>query len=310
MENNHQKIRKLVREIIKESFQKTGLTTLYHGSHENSNKFLKQKLIYLSTEKSFAKDYGINLFSVKVNLGKIFDSTNLKDIEKLYQSGFKLTDPYLDSDLDNLVYNFKKEEYPTAKSFINSPYSISDSWNAIESTEGVIGWIFKNGYDSILITEGGTENYLIQNINVDSFENISLLKEEVKEKSITDNIEIITGEEFLKRYVDLPEKMLTKVLFNYEGEIGNLSMGESLGKGEYFCATKDCVFHYENDDYFGGYSHAELNKNAKIGILKNPYSVDKNFFSEISNYVDALYSPNENEYGYLGLVVYNPKILS
>ena len=57
MENNHQKIRKLVREIIKESFQKTGLTTLYHGSHENSNKFLKQKLIYQMKLKIILRRY-------------------------------------------------------------------------------------------------------------------------------------------------------------------------------------------------------------------------------------------------------------
>lgn len=62
------------------------------------------------------------------------------------------------------------EQYATAEAFINSPYSASDTWNAIESTNRVCDWILNNGYDSILITEGGIINYFFKKYRIVSWE--------------------------------------------------------------------------------------------------------------------------------------------
>lgn len=68
-------------------------------------------------------------------------------------------------EMDDIGYNFNKDEFKTAKAFINSPTN-NNTWNAIESTEGVIEWIFNNGFDSILITEDGVENYICKKQNI------------------------------------------------------------------------------------------------------------------------------------------------
>lgn len=139
----------------------------------------------------------------------------------------------------------------------------------------------------------------IKNIILETIENFAQFPQ----------VNIISGAEFKRKYVDLEDKILVKAIFDY-GEDEGLSMGNLLGDGEYWCATKGCIFHYESDDYFADYIYAELKDDAKIAILEDPNSVNPDFFDKIKNQVDALYSPNEEEYGYLGLVVYNQNILS
>jgi hypothetical protein len=133
---------------------------LFHGT--SKNKFKREdNLIFLSEDSEFAKSYGEKVYIIQVDLGNIFDSLNIKHIKKLYKAGFKLTDPYI-SDWGEEVetYDYDNEEYPTAEDFIESTYS-NDTWNPIESTDGVIDWILSNNFDSILITESGINNYIV-----------------------------------------------------------------------------------------------------------------------------------------------------
>jgi hypothetical protein len=138
------------------------IVTFYHGTNEGINKFTDQDNIFITSDLDFVERFGVFIYSLKVDLGNIFDSTNINHIQKLYDVGFKIRDPYLDSDWDDMDYDFEKDEYPSAKSFINSPHTRKNSWNGIELTDGVIDWIFDNGYNSILLTEDYIKNYLIK----------------------------------------------------------------------------------------------------------------------------------------------------
>lgn len=151
-------LRKLIREVLSES---ENILTLYHGS--NDENFEKYDKIFLSTDMDFAKSYGNKLFEVLVDVGNVFDSTNIKYIRLLYDNGFKLTDPYIEKEEDDDIegYDFENNYYTTPKSFAMSKYN-STTWNPIEKTKGVIDWIFNNGFDSILITEDGVKNYLVK----------------------------------------------------------------------------------------------------------------------------------------------------
>ncbi|MCK9417740.1 hypothetical protein M0Q97_13940 [Candidatus Dojkabacteria bacterium] len=145
-------------------------TTLYHGTSDNKQEYIDDKdYIFLSISPRFAQDYGDKLLQVKVNIGKVFNSLSLSDIQLLYKNGFKLYDPNVDEEMDDIGYNFNKDEFKTAKAFINSPTN-NNTWDAIESTECVIEWIFNNGFDSILITEDDVENYICKKQNIKNIE--------------------------------------------------------------------------------------------------------------------------------------------
>ena len=159
-----------VRKIIRETIYKSSdnIRTLYHGtdySSDPSNMF-GDPPYFFSTSKQFAEDYGTYVYEADVNLGKVFDSTSLDEVKKIYDAGYKLTDPYMTSgdgvvNIKSEYYDYKNNYYPTAEHFINGAANIfKNTWEAIESTYGVIDWITSNGYDSILITEDGIVNYL------------------------------------------------------------------------------------------------------------------------------------------------------
>lgn len=150
-------------DFINENIKNTKV--LYHGTSDNKKEFSHDDIIFLSTDLNFAKNYGDTILNIEVNLGNIFNTLNLKDIQLLYKNGFKLYDPNVDEDWDDIGYNFDKDEFKTAKSFINSPTN-NNTWDAFESTEGVIDWIFNNGFDSILVTEDNIENYICKRNNI------------------------------------------------------------------------------------------------------------------------------------------------
>lgn len=142
---------------------------LFHGTADNKLEYQNDDYIFFSEDAEFSRGYGDKLFIAEVKLGKIFDSLNLKHIQILYNAGFRLTDSYLEDGDDVEGYDFEKEEYIAPKYFINSPES-SNSWNSIEGTEGVIPWIFKNGFDSILIYEESVPNFLTKRANIISMQ--------------------------------------------------------------------------------------------------------------------------------------------
>ena len=144
------------------------LTILYHGTSDDKD-VIDRDYIFLSTSPTFAKEYGDKILQVKVNVGRVFNTLLLSDVQLLYKNGFKLYDPNVDVDWDDIGYNFNKDEFKTAKAFVNSPTN-DNTWDAIESTEGVVDWIFNNGFDSILITEDGVENYICKKQNIKNIE--------------------------------------------------------------------------------------------------------------------------------------------
>ncbi len=136
---------------------------LYHGSEYELENTLEGEYIYLSTEKEFSENYGENVWEIRVNLGRVFDSTNIEDIEIIYENGFVLTDECIrnKSTADTYFYNLENDCYDTAENFIKGYEAGGNTWEAIEQTEGLIFWITID-HDSILIKEDGVTNYVIK----------------------------------------------------------------------------------------------------------------------------------------------------
>lgn len=160
-------MKKLMQPVLKKHIN--NVKTLYHGTDMNISKLHDtnlQDIIFLSTDIHFSSDYG-KVYKANVTLGKVFNSLYDKFIEEIYKEGFQLTDTWLNEEDDKEIveYDWENDCYPSAKPFIDSPYSGSDSWNVIESTDGLIRWILNN-YDSILITEGGSINYITRKTNI------------------------------------------------------------------------------------------------------------------------------------------------
>jgi hypothetical protein len=169
--NHHEeyKLRQIIREVLTQGTLQKPI--YYHGTNSTLEDTLKKDYVFISTSRLFSKNYGENVFELNANLGKIFYSYKLDDIKKIYSAGFFLTDPYLDQSDDNFEgYNYKLQRYDTPEDFIKVSDQTNNTWEPIEKTEGVVNWIFSNGYDSIAILEDGILNYLIP------LENIILIK--------------------------------------------------------------------------------------------------------------------------------------
>lgn len=154
---------------------KKNYKTLYRGTNlEIDDELIGKEIIFASEEEHFARNYGNNLYELEVDLGDVFDSTQRKYVEEAYKHGFKFVDDWLDrdEDEDNVEYDWENEEYPTIESYLNSPYSETNSFNVIESTPNLIDWILKK-YDSILITEESVVNYMFK---PDGIQNVKKIK--------------------------------------------------------------------------------------------------------------------------------------
>jgi hypothetical protein len=144
-----------LKNIISEELSKMDVNILYHGSPYPNN-FDNRGDVYdgtfFSTNKNEAKSYGKFLYKVQLKNGlKLFDTNNLNDVKILYNEFTVLYDYYFDEDDD--------------EHYIKSPnelYDHSDSWNAIENTDGVLDWMNGN-YDGVWIYEGGVRNLLLFN---------------------------------------------------------------------------------------------------------------------------------------------------
>ncbi len=144
-----------------EKFKSYKGTILYHGTNivhdiEESH--------FFSVDEKFACDYGHIIYKMELLTDNVFDSTIPENIHLLYKEGFYLSDDYItDSGADEEdypTYNFKLDRFDTADDFLNAPHSGSDTWEAMEHSYGVMGWIEGN-YDACLILEGGHVNYYV-----------------------------------------------------------------------------------------------------------------------------------------------------
>jgi len=144
---------------------KHNLKLLYRGT--NSVEEVPNRLTWYSEDKDFAEGFGDILVNKNVKLGKVFDSTNIKHVQKLIDSGLELYNEYDDT------------YFKTAKKASN----YADTWDFIENTDGAIDVIEGLGFDSIKILEGGSNvNYII-------------LYEKSTEPSIEDIINYATQQE-------------------------------------------------------------------------------------------------------------------
>ena len=139
------------------------IITLFHGSEtpqdfsfKKERNFLPDRIIFLSTSKFFSTGYGKYLYEVAIQPKKIFDSTSNYDMEKLIDE--MLLDEYYEPYEDKYYTDF--EDY-----IENNQYKYSDTWEGIEYIIKKYGInIFsEEGYDCLLITEGGETNYIIFN---------------------------------------------------------------------------------------------------------------------------------------------------
>jgi len=126
------------------------ILTLYRSTDYDEP--LSQKYIFLSESKDFASDYGKNLYQIKIQPKKIFNSLDESDMRKLFdllgEEG--LSDQYNDT----TYYSFEEmdEKYPMWS---------SDTWEMIEDEI-----YYVSDYDCALITEGGYENYVVFNSDI------------------------------------------------------------------------------------------------------------------------------------------------
>ena len=122
-------------------------SVLYHGSdtqHTFGGKGYLVEGTFFSEDIEVAKSHGKYVYEVVVKNIKIFDSIDKYDVEKLFNYFGKLYDSYEDGYID-----------------INTFMGSSDTWNAIENTDGVISWLIDQGYRGVRITEGGSESNIL-----------------------------------------------------------------------------------------------------------------------------------------------------
>ena len=110
--------------------------SLYHGT----NYGIEEGYYFFSTSKHFAENYGEIVYGVDIDLGKVFDSTNIKHIEELYRAGIRLQDDYIGE--DDYVDEFEKWGvrydrdynnlgYVTAQDFIKATDQFGNTWEPI-----------------------------------------------------------------------------------------------------------------------------------------------------------------------------------
>jgi hypothetical protein len=141
--------------------------TLYRAmdSYEFEQVMNKKDIgFFFSESEEFAKSYGDYMIKAELNTDNVFNSLDPRMIHKLYEEGFTLTDDYISMDGDEErypTYNFHDDEFSTAEAFLASEHAGSDTWEAIEHSQGVLAWIMGN-YDACIIVEGGVVNYYIE----------------------------------------------------------------------------------------------------------------------------------------------------
>lgn len=123
-----------------------GQHTLYHGS-ENWNFSQFKPNSFFSDSELFAEDYG-NTKQFLVAVNNPFNALTYDHITLLFTVITELVDPY------------DGEVFSCANAFFESNVIYGDNWEIFEQ-ENVLRAIKGLGFDSIMITEGGCNNYLI-----------------------------------------------------------------------------------------------------------------------------------------------------
>lgn len=114
---------------------------VYHG---DENKNIKHDLVFFSTDRNFASDYG-DVESYHLTINNPFHTCEKEHVERLLDLMGLLVDSY-----DNA-------EYQSYADLEASSLMYTDTWELFEPH---INRIKSLGYDGMILYEGGIENYL------------------------------------------------------------------------------------------------------------------------------------------------------
>jgi hypothetical protein len=146
------------------TFEQYTTPTLYHGSsveHDFTTNGYLGYYTFFSTSKHEASMYGKYLYKVLIESDlKLFDTSNIDDVNKLLEEYGELNDPYYEEDEDEYIIS-------SSEMFIN----LSDNWSIIE---GAIDYF--NDYDGIWIYEGGVRNLLLFSPLTEKLISVELIK--------------------------------------------------------------------------------------------------------------------------------------
>ena len=118
--------------------------TLYHGTNHTP---FQLNPIFLTIDKDFASDYGENIYEVVIEPKNIFDSFDPDNWKWLFSQlkGAPIEDSY--NQIEYYSFDEMEENYPDWE---------SDTWEMIEDNLFLL-----HDYDSVLISEGGTVNFIV-----------------------------------------------------------------------------------------------------------------------------------------------------
>ncbi len=161
--------------------------TVYRGSvHEEP--YTNNK-IFFSVSKDFAKDYGKYIYKAEIKPMKIFDSFNPEHWKLLFQWN---KDGVYDSYNDKTYYSFDEM-------IENNAAWDSDTWEIIEYH---INRIESEGYDCVLITEGGQVNFVIFDKNIIVKSELISNTNENKSDTISDKLENSNYKDKVKDFLE------------------------------------------------------------------------------------------------------------
>lgn len=153
---------------------------LYRGVPKESQKPTDNNYTFFAENKKFAKDYGKYIWKCTFKTLNLFISYKEESIVELYKKGFKLRDSYIEFNWGKLensyedvinAYDYDKTTssdnwgFKSANDYISSPYFDSDTWEAMEHTNGVLDYILSK-YDGIVLLEGGDITYYLDTTKI------------------------------------------------------------------------------------------------------------------------------------------------
>lgn len=137
-----------------------------------------------------------------------------------------------------------------------------------------------------------------------------ILHKAEREKELTVNLKnIISGKEFVERYVTFRDKIIMKVIYTFG------SAGANMGKASYWSVTPESHDHWLYEPVYDGKVKEEwmarIKPDAKIYVQSglagsSGYDIPDNFYETIKKHADAAYDSDDET---SGLAVYNKNIL-
>ena len=106
---------------------------------------------FFTSDKGFAEDYSDLIAECILLTNNVFNSHDPRNLQDVYDNDFKLYDSHSDT------------TFETLEEFIKGP--MSDMWDVIENTEGLLDWIMSE-YDVCYMSEGGYSTFYINNPNM------------------------------------------------------------------------------------------------------------------------------------------------